>query len=80
MFEMCVGFSPNNSGVFSVGNGPAMRAAVIGAAVDDVDLAMELNCVSSRITHTDPVAEVGAAVAGRRTFPDRLSLCGKKCP
>jgi len=46
--------------VFSAGNGPAMRAAVIGAAVDDLTLLRELTRASSRITHTDPKAEFGA--------------------
>ncbi len=49
-----------NSGVFSAGNGPAMRASVLGVMIDEVD---ELKCyirTSTQITHTDPKAEQGA--------------------
>jgi ADP-ribosylglycohydrolase len=33
--KLWAGFSPANSGVFSAGNGPAMRSAVLGAAETD---------------------------------------------
>ncbi len=55
------GFSPQRSGVFSAGNGPAMRSAVLGAAINDLGLLRELVRVCTRITHTDPKAEYGAA-------------------
>ena len=55
-----VGFSAEKSGVFSAGNGPAMRASIIGAAIDDLELMRELVRASTRITHTDPKAEFGA--------------------
>lgn len=61
-------FPPSRSGVFSAGNGPAMRSAVLGVAIDDVDLLRRLVTASSRITHTDPKADYGAfvvAIAGR---------------
>lgn len=58
--KLCVGVSPDRSGVFSAGNGPAMRSPLIGAAVDDVELMKQLVRVSTRITHTDPQAEWGA--------------------
>ena len=54
------GFSPRKSGVYSAGNGPAMRSAILGAAVDDLDRLRELVRLSTRITHTDPKAEYGA--------------------
>jgi ADP-ribosylglycohydrolase len=54
------GCGPEKSGVFSAGNGPAMRAAIIGATVDDRSLLRALVRASSRITHTDPKAEWGA--------------------
>ncbi len=54
------GFSPTKSGVFSAGNAPAMRAAILGVAIDDVTQLRELVRISSRITHTDPKAEYGA--------------------
>jgi len=36
--RLCVGVPPRHSGVFSAGNGPAMRSAVLGAAINDMDL------------------------------------------
>lgn len=59
IIRLWVGFSPERSGVFSAGNGPAMRAAVIGVALDDSTL-RDFVRASSRMTHTDPKAEAGA--------------------
>jgi ADP-ribosyl-[dinitrogen reductase] hydrolase len=58
--KLWVGYPPAHSGVFSAGNGPAMRAPILGASVDDRDLLVELVKRSTRITHTDPKAEQGA--------------------
>ncbi len=58
--KLCIGFSPKHSGVFSAGNGPAVRAAIFGAAIDDAEKLRELVRASSRLTHTDPKAEYGA--------------------
>ncbi|QEG02376.1 ADP-ribosyl-[dinitrogen reductase] glycohydrolase [Stieleria maiorica] len=52
--------SPERSGVFSAGNGPAMRAAIFGAALNDVPSILEFVRASSRLTHSDPKAEYGA--------------------
>ncbi len=80
--RLWLGFPAERSGVFSAGNGPAMRAAVLGAAVDDRRVLRELVRASSRITHTDPKAEYGAfAVAlaaqmardDKSVSPDRFS-------
>jgi ADP-ribosylglycohydrolase len=60
LLRLWVGFSPERSGVFSAGNGPAMRTPILGAAVDDLDLLRQLVRASTRITHTDPKAEHGA--------------------
>jgi ADP-ribosylglycohydrolase len=60
--KLWLGFGPDRSGTFSAGNGPAMRAAVLGAAVDDPQLLRALVRASTRITHTDPRAEHGALV------------------
>lgn len=73
--RLCVGFGPESSGVASAGNGPAMRAAAIGAfCADDPDPGRlrALVRVAARITHTDPRAEAGALrvalwAAGRET-------------
>ncbi|PQO35504.1 dinitrogenase reductase [Blastopirellula marina] len=58
--KLCVGVSPERSGVFSAGNGPAMRAPMLGVAIRDLDLLRQLVRVSTRVTHTDPKAEFGA--------------------
>lgn len=58
--KLCFRFSPNRSGVFSAGNGPAMRAPILGAAIENLDLLREMVRASTRITHTDPKAEQGA--------------------
>ncbi|WP_233148461.1 ADP-ribosylglycohydrolase family protein [Rhodopirellula sp. MGV] len=58
--RLWLGRGPSKAGVFSAGNGPAMRAAIFGAAVDDVSLLLQLVQRSSYLTHTDPKAEYGA--------------------
>jgi ADP-ribosylglycohydrolase len=55
--------SADTSGVFSAGNGPAMRSALLGVyAFDDRKLRRQLVEISTRITHTDPKALKGALV------------------
>ncbi len=58
--KLWLGASPERSGVFSAGNGPAMRAAIFGAALNDVPSMLEFVRASSRLTHSDPKAEYGA--------------------
>ena len=58
--RLWLGVKPQNAGVFSAGNGPSMRAAIFGAAIDDVKLMLEMVRASSRLTHSDPKAECGA--------------------
>jgi ADP-ribosyl-[dinitrogen reductase] hydrolase len=36
--KLWFGISPKRSGVFSAGNGPAMRSAILGAAIDDLEI------------------------------------------
>ena len=60
IIRLWLGYGPRRSGVFSAGNGPAMRAPILGAAVDCPRELRELVRASSRITHTDPKAEHGA--------------------
>ncbi|MBL8383999.1 MAG: ADP-ribosylglycohydrolase family protein [Burkholderiales bacterium] len=70
---------PSWSGVRSAGNGPAMRAAVLGVAYgDDPARLAVLNRVAARITHRDDRAEHGAltvAIAAHlsATGPGRLT-------
>lgn len=60
IIRLWLGFPPQRSGVFSAGNGPAMRSAILGAALDDRQQLRDFVRASSRITHTDPKAEYGA--------------------
>ncbi len=65
MVRLLAGLGPERSGVWTAGNGPAMRAAVLGVCVDDLGELDALVAVCSRITHTDPRAEEGARVVAR---------------
>jgi ADP-ribosyl-[dinitrogen reductase] hydrolase len=59
--KLCLGFSPRHSGVFSAGNGPAMRSPILGVCHGhDVARLRELVRLSTRITHVDPKSESGA--------------------
>jgi len=63
ILKLWVGFPPSHSGVFSAGNGPAMRSALIGAHfAGNPDQIRDYVRASTRLTHTDPKAE-GAALA-----------------
>ncbi|NKB36022.1 MAG: ADP-ribosylglycohydrolase family protein [Gammaproteobacteria bacterium] len=68
----------NKSGVFSAGNGPAMRSAIVGVyASDNETLRRELITINTRITHTDPKAIKGAMIvaelAARNTEGNSLN-------
>jgi ADP-ribosyl-[dinitrogen reductase] hydrolase len=58
--RLLLGVSPERSGVFSAGNGPAMRAPVLGALPLDLEGIIRFNRASARVTHSDPKAEWGA--------------------
>ncbi len=59
--KLWLGFPPSRSGVWSAGNGPAMRAAILGVyASDEIDLLQKLVTASTRLTHSDLAAEHGA--------------------
>jgi len=61
IFKLWIGFPPNRSGVCSAGNGPAMRSAIIGAFfANDPKQRREFVVAATRITHTDPRAEIAA--------------------
>lgn len=73
ILRLWIGFSPRHSGVFSAGNGPAMRAAILGATIDEEERLQKFVHATSRITHTDPKAEYGAlavALAARMARED----------
>ena len=54
--------SPTKSGVFSAGNGPAMRSHILGTLATDMEHLKNLVCASTQISHTDPKALNGALV------------------
>ena len=59
--KLWCGVNPRRSGVFSAGNGPAMRSAIIGAYyADDAERRAAFVEASTALTHTDPKALVGA--------------------
>ncbi|MCP5524332.1 MAG: ADP-ribosylglycohydrolase family protein [Verrucomicrobiales bacterium] len=87
--KLWVGFSAERSGVFSAGNGPAMRSAILGGFfADDTERRRDYVRASTRLTHTDPRAETAAlavaeAAAGivrqeseAEEFLARLPACG----
>jgi ADP-ribosylglycohydrolase len=57
--KLWCGFSPARSGVFSAGNGAAMRAAIFGILADAQKRRAFVEA-STRLTHTDPKASIGA--------------------
>jgi ADP-ribosylglycohydrolase len=64
--KLCLGFPPDRSGVFSAGNGPAMRSAILGGYFhDDPQTTEAFVRASTEITHTDPKAVIGALAVAR---------------
>ncbi|MBB5352382.1 ADP-ribosylglycohydrolase [Haloferula luteola] len=58
IIKLWFGFSADRSGVFSAGNGPMMRAALLGPAFPhQPEKRQAWNRLQTRITHTDPKAE-----------------------
>ncbi len=77
--RMCLGI--RQSGVHSAGNGPTMRASVLGAAIDNPTLLLELVTRSTRLTHVDQRAVHGALTVAlaarhfrRRPAPVRVEF------
>lgn len=61
ILKLIMGFPVGKNGVFSAGNGPAMRASVLGVCFgENEQLLSEYIKISTRITHTDKKAEIGA--------------------
>ena len=54
------GADPRRSGVFSAGNGPVMRAPIIGVLAESVEGILPFAKASTDVTHTDPKAYEGA--------------------
>ncbi len=61
ILKLWLGWPAHKSGVFSAGNGPAMRAGIIGAYFhDDASKRYEYVAASTVLTHTDPKALIGS--------------------
>lgn len=59
--KLWLGYSPARSGVYSAGNGPAMRSAIIGAYFcGDSEKRQAFVSASTCLTHTDPKADAAA--------------------
>lgn len=59
--NLWLGWSPERSGVWSAGNGPAMRSPLLGVCLGfDRERMREFVRASTRMTHTDPKALCGA--------------------
>jgi ADP-ribosylglycohydrolase len=76
ILRLWMGFKPSRSGVYSAGNGPAMRVAPIGAffasSADRVD---DFVRAATKVTHTDRKAFTGAkAVAYLAAWSVRADL------
>jgi ADP-ribosylglycohydrolase len=72
--KLWLGFPPHRSGIFSAGNGPAMRAPLLGVCYgQDRSRLRELVRASTLLTHKDPKAEYAALAvawaAHRSTAP-----------
>lgn len=91
ILRLWMGWTPGFSGVSSAGNGPAMRAGVLGLCLHrDGDQLAEFVRMSTRLTHVDPLAETGAMIvalavrevvraAGARISPGTiLDLCRRQ--
>lgn len=66
--KLCVGFPPHRSGVFSAGNGPAMRAPLLGVVATDTEHLQELVAANTLLTHSDPKAVAGATAVALAAF------------
>jgi len=76
--RLWLGFSPKSSGVFSAGDGPCTRAAIVGLALgSQPDLLREFVRRATRITHTDARAEQAALVVA---WSAHLSATGASVP
>lgn len=68
ILKLWLGIAPNHSGVFSAGNGPAMRSPLLGVAFGhDPALLQAYVKTSTEMTHTDPKARFGALAVALAT-------------
>ncbi len=62
ILRLWCGVPASRSGVYSAGNGAAMRSAILGAASEDSHILNQYVRVSTQITHTDVQAYFGAFI------------------
>ena len=73
--KLCVGVPPERSGVWSAGNGPAMRSALLGVCYgSNPEHLQALVKASARLTHTDPRAEYGALAVAVAVYVSSQNL------
>jgi ADP-ribosylglycohydrolase len=61
ILKLWIGFPARWSGIYSAGNAPAMRIALVGVCYgEDIPLLRSLVRAATRVTHTDPKAEHAA--------------------
>ncbi len=75
--KLWVGFPASRSGVFSAGNGPAMRTGVLGAAIDDLGQLRAFVRAAPRVPHTDPKAEAAAFAVALAAWCARRDLAAE---
>lgn len=76
ILKLWLGFPPSRSGVYSAGNGPAMRSALLGLVYGtQPQLLVQFVRASTQLTHTDPKAfEAALAVAVAASCAARARL------
>jgi ADP-ribosylglycohydrolase len=73
ILKLWFGFPPDKSGVFSAGNGPAMRSPIIGVCYGhNAEKMQQFVRATTRITHTDPKAEFGALAVALAAYLSSL--------
>jgi ADP-ribosyl-[dinitrogen reductase] hydrolase len=69
ILKLWLGFSPQKSGVFSAGNGPAMRSPILGVAYGEhPEKLKQFVKASTEITHSDPKAYYAALAVGLAAY------------
>jgi len=81
ILKLWLGFPPQKSGVFSAGNGPAMRSPVLGVAFgNNPEKLKQFAKASTEITHSDPKAYFAAlavALAAHQSAGDEKPSPGR---
>lgn len=82
IIRLWAGISPQKSGVYSAGNGPAMRIAAVGIFfADDPEKLRQYVRAATRLTHCDPKALTGAmAIALTSAHMARFAMGKEETP